>query len=95
MPIICIVDCCRTDVGDSDATRSDPVKSKKRLNNVFIMYSTANTHTADEGKEHRNGAFTECLLKYMDTEMTIDEISKAIVKDLRKELNGEQVLCNV
>jgi hypothetical protein len=49
------------------------------------MYATANGHTARDGNEATNGVFTERLLKYMDTHLTLMEISIAIAKDLKKE----------
>jgi phospholipid N-methyltransferase len=51
------------------------------------MYATANGHIAKDGKKG-NGVFTERLLKYMDTDLTIMEISIAIAKDLKE---NEQV----
>src|SRR4051812_46142761 len=86
--IICILDCCRTDIGDNQWPRGDSAKKGKALSNVCIMYATANGHVAKDGKEGRNGVFTERLLKYMDTDLTLTDISFAIAKDLNE---SEQV----
>ena len=59
--------------------------------NIFIMYATSKKSVASDGEEGGNGAFTRRLLEYMDTDMTIDEISRATVNDLQKDLNGAQV----
>src|SRR4051812_6755925 len=82
--IICILDCCRTDIGDNQWPRGDSAKKGKALSNVCIMYATANGHVAKDGKEGTNGVFTEKLLKYMDTRLTLMEISIAIAKDLKE-----------
>ena len=88
-PIICILDCCRIEAeGDMKSARSDLVKGGETQSNVFIMYATSKKSVASEGEEGGNGAFTRRLLEYMDAEMTIDEISRAIVKDLRKDLKA-------
>jgi hypothetical protein len=48
------------------------------------MYATANGHEAKDGKGSTNGVFTESLLEYMDTHLTLMEISIAIAKDLKE-----------
>ena len=87
IPIIFIVDCCRTEVANNWSVQVDPIKSTVALSNVCIMYSTANGHVAMDGKEDGNGTFTEQLLKYLDADMTIVDISNSIAKDLE----GKQV----
>ena len=92
IPIICILDCCRTEAeGDQSSARGDLVKTGGSQDNIFIMYATAHRSAANEGEIDGNGAFTARLLKYMDSEMTIEEVAKAIVKDLRKDLKRAQV----
>jgi len=54
---------------------------------VCIMYATPNGHIAKGGNEGRNGTFTERLLEYLDTDVTITEISNRITSDLE----GKQV----
>src|SRR3954465_7405817 len=78
VPIICILDCCRTDLGDNRWPRGDSIKSWKALSNVCIMYATANGHISIDGNEGTNGVFTKRLLNYMDTDLTLMEISIAI-----------------
>src|SRR4051812_13493936 len=82
--IICILDCCRTDIGDNQWPRGDSAKNGKAVSNLCIMYATANGHEAKDGKGGTNSVFTENLLKYMDTHMTLMEISIAIAKDLKE-----------
>src|SRR4051812_30897730 len=83
--IICILDCCRTDIGDNQWPRGDSSKNWKALSNVCIMYATANGHVAKDGNHGANGLFTEHLLKYMETHMTLADILIAIAKDLKDE----------
>ena len=87
IPIIIIVDCCRAEVANGQQVHGDPIKSTAAIHNVFIMYATANGHIAMDGGEGRNGAFTERLLEYLDSDMTIVDISNRIAKDLK----GKQV----
>jgi hypothetical protein len=84
VPIICILDCCRTNIGDNEWPRGDSAKNGKALSNLCIMYATANGHAAEDGKKGTNGLFTERLLNYMDTRLTLVEISYAIAKDLNE-----------
>src|SRR5690349_15396012 len=70
VPIICILDCCRIDIGDSGWPRGDSATNWKALSNVCIMYATAHGHAAEDGEEGRNGVFTERLLNYMNKPMT-------------------------
>lgn len=91
VPIIFIVDCCRIEVGKDGLACGDPIKTTVTQSNVYIMYATANGRVAMDGKECGNGAFTERLLKYMDSNMTVMEIASAIVSEFEKELRGEQV----
>src|SRR5436305_13019586 len=94
VPIICILDCCRVDVGDNRWPRGDPAKNEEALSNVCIMYATANGHVTKDGhvgkdgKKNTNGVFTERLLKYMDSPLMLNEISIAIANELK---NDEQV----
>ena len=88
VPIICILDCCRTDIGDNQWPRGDSSIKWNALSNVCIMYATANGHVAKDGKDGRNGVFTERLMKYMGTDRTLTEIMFAITKDLKE---AEQV----
>ena len=91
-PIVCILDCCRIEAEkDPTSACNDLVKGGETQSNVFIMYATSKKSIADEGEEGGNGAFTGRLLEYMNTDMTIDEISRAIVNDLRKDSEGKQV----
>jgi hypothetical protein len=85
VPIICILDCCRIDIGDSRWPRGGSAKNEKALSNVCIMYATAHGHAAKDGEEGGNGVFTERLLKYMDKPMTLMEIYTAIAKDFKKD----------
>src|SRR5690349_2287213 len=78
VPIICILDCCRIDIGDSGWPRGDFAKNWKALSGVCIMYATAHAHVAKDGEEGGNGVFTERLLRYMDKPMTLMEISTVI-----------------
>jgi hypothetical protein len=90
-PIICILDCCRVDIGDNRWPRGDPAKNEGALSNVCIMYATANGHVArdgniaNDGQKSTNGVFTKQLLKYMDSDLTLNDISIAIAKDLKED----------
>jgi len=59
------------------------------------MYATANGHIAEDGNESTNGVFTERLLKYMDTSLTLMEISIAIAKDLKEEDQKPYTILNM
>src|SRR4051794_32377251 len=87
VPIIIIVDCCRTKVANDQPVHGDPIKTATAQSNVFIMYATPNGHAAKDGKNGKNGIFTERLLEHLDADMTIVEISNRIAKDLE----GKQV----
>jgi hypothetical protein len=87
IPIIIVVDCCRTEIANDQSHHGDPIKTTVEQPNVFIMYATPNGRAAKDGMEGRNGIFTERLLKYLDADMTIVEISNKITKDLK----GKQV----
>jgi hypothetical protein len=64
-----------------------PIKATAALLKVFIKYSTANRHAANDGEEIKYKIFVEQLLKYLDVGMTTTEISKRIEKDVK----GSQV----
>src|SRR4051794_13406797 len=55
VPIICILDCCRINIGDNIWPRGDPAKNKGALSNVCIMYATANGHVAKDGRVAKDG----------------------------------------
>ena len=58
---------------------------------MCIMYATANGHVAKDrlvgkdGNKSMNGVFTERLLRYMDSDLTLNDISIAIAKDLKED----------
>ena len=85
VPIICILDCCRTNIGDNRWPHGDPAKNDGALSNVCIMYATANGHVAKDGNNSTNGVFTERLLRYMDSHLTLIEVSIAIANDLKED----------
>src|SRR4051794_15180875 len=79
VPIICILDCCRINIGDKRWPRGDHAENDGAISNVCIMYATANGrvakdgHVTRDGKKSTNGVFTERLLRYMDSPMTLNE----------------------
>jgi hypothetical protein len=87
VPIIIIVDCCRTEIANDQSVPGDLIKTTATQSNVFIMYATPYGRIAKDGKNGRNGIFTERLLEYLDDDMTIVQISNRIAKDLK----GKQV----
>ena len=83
VPVIIILDCCRSAVVSTTPSGRYLQPDNGGPSNVFIFYATAEGHTASDGKEGGNGAFTELLLKHMDMNNDIEDISKAIVNELR------------
>ena len=73
VPIIVILDCCRTEVAvrKMQTDHANLVEGEGGPSNVFIMYATGSNHTASDGTG-ANGAFTGFLLQHMDTTEDID-----------------------
>ena len=65
-------------------TSGDLVTGEGGPANVFIMYATASNRTASDGTSE-NGAFTEFLLKHMDTDENIDDVATAVRADLLRD----------
>ena len=90
VPVIIILDCCRS--GILSTTSGSIVQQKKGgPSNVFILYATAEGHTASDGARGGNGAFTELFLKHMDMDGNIEDISKAILNELLNNSREAQV----
>ena len=86
VPIIIILDCCRTDasVQEKEENYSDVIKDEGNKANIFIVYATGSNSTSSDGKE-RNGAFTEFLLKHMDKKENIDDVCTTIRNELYRD----------
>jgi hypothetical protein len=92
VPIIIILDCCRSDVKGIPQENFVYYESNNGgPSNIFIMQATAPGKVAFDGKVDGNGAFTAKLLSYMDKDEDIETISKSILTELEKEKSGAQV----
>jgi hypothetical protein len=90
IPIICILDCCRSEIAMEDRGRGNLLNLQEATTNAFIMYATSSNKVAWDG-EGANGTFTELLLKHIDMDAEITAIAIAIRNDLHKRSKGKQV----
>ena len=93
-PLVVILDCCRTEMKPEKRSQYVEFKansSKIDRPNTCIIYATAGDNVALDGKDSENSVFTELLLKYMDSDDTIDKVFENIQSDLQNALKGEQV----
>ena len=90
IPIICILDCCRSEFATKDRGRGN-LSDFQGNANTFIMYATSSNSTASDGGDGANGTFTELLLNHIDKDAEITAVSMAIRNDLRERSRGKQV----
>ena len=90
VPVIIILDCCRSGTVPT-TTSGNYLQERGGPSNVFILYATADGHTASDGSERGNGAFTELLLRHMDMDNNIEDISRAMRNELLNSSRGAQV----
>ena len=92
VPVIAIFDCCRSEISAAAASgRTHLPTSKGGPSNVYVIYATADGFTASDGEEDGNGAFTQLLIKHMDMDEDIEEVSKAIRSELLTKSRRAQV----
>jgi len=75
---------------ESQYASIDTRKSKIERPNTYIIYATAANQEAQDGDKEDHGVFTKLLLKYMDSDDSIDTVFNKIQKDLGHS-NVEQV----
>src|SRR5436305_1563393 len=91
IPIICILDCCRSEIAMKDRGRGNLSDFQGDATNTFIMYATSSNSTSSDGGDGANGTFTELLLNHIDKDAEITAVSMAIRNDLRERSRGKQV----
>jgi len=91
---IIILDACRDNPFARSWSRSSKSKGLAFMDapsGSLIAYATSPGQTAADGKGI-NGLYTESLLKYMkEPGMQIEQVFKAVRKDIEKKSNGQQV----
>ena len=91
VPIICILDCCRTNIKERWLSH-DSMASLEDGGNTYILYASANGQAAANGDEDGNGAFTELLLKNMDA-ARIEDLAVAVSNDMMQKYGSSQFSC--
>src|SRR5579862_7746875 len=93
-PLIVILDCCRTELIDrkkESRYTTFEVKNSISRPNILVIYVIASDHVAQDGDEGQNSPFTELLLKYIDSDDSIDKVFGDIQSDLERVTNRKQV----
>ena len=94
-PLIIILDCCRTELmtgrKGSQYAGIETKNSNCDRSNTCIIYATSGNQEAQDGSKDDHGVFTKLLLKYMDSDDSIDTAFDNIQRDLQKHFSGEQV----
>ncbi|MEI8095362.1 MAG: caspase family protein [Spirochaetales bacterium] len=93
---IIILDACRDNPFAKKNSRSlggtrglTVVNKSPTIDGSAILFSTAPGETASDGNG-RNGVFTQALLKYIDSDLTLQQISTRVTKDVKTATGGKQ-----
>ncbi|MEI8095430.1 MAG: caspase family protein [Spirochaetales bacterium] len=93
---IVILDACRDNPFVKKNTRSlggtrglSVVNKSPNVEGSAVLFSTAPGDTAADGTG-RNGVFTQALLKYLKTDLTLQQIATRVTKDVKTATGGKQ-----